>query len=344
MISIDETLFTGSSGDALARQQAYAKNLERLDVLVLCGQEHADIVEDNLRVRCAAAPTRVGRLFAAWRMIRDYDVSDFDVVSSQDPFVLGLLGWRAAARVDASFRPQLHGECFSNPGWQRLSLFNRFSVLIGRVVVRRADRVRVVSPRERDLLAARDLDAVHIPVAADTAGFAARVDRKRDIDVLFVGRLEPVKNPSALLELESLLPDARIVAVGDGSLRSSLSSRAGRVEFVGRVSHEKVKQFMARSKVLVLPSISEGWGVVAVEASSAGCAVVMSATGLAGSVVVDGQSGAVCASSEPECFAQRISSYLRDESLRREHVQAARARAEDFSSEQLISQFSSFLS
>lgn len=93
-------------------------------------------------------------------------------------------------------------------------------------------------------------------------------------DLCFVGRLTPLKQPEKLLEVVSLMKERRegvhAVVVGDGECRKDLEmlsremSLSSNVTFVGFQSNPW--QYMAESRIGVLTSKSEGFGLAAVEA------------------------------------------------------------------------------
>jgi glycosyltransferase involved in cell wall biosynthesis len=107
--------------------------------------------------------------------------------------------------------------------------------------------------------------------------------------VIYVGRLEPVKRVSELIEafgiLAPELPEARLLLVGDGPERSFLESRcvelgiANAVTLTGNVPHSGIPAFLARSTVLCLPSHGEPLGMVVLEAMATGRPVVAVANG-----------------------------------------------------------------
>jgi glycosyltransferase involved in cell wall biosynthesis len=102
-------------------------------------------------------------------------------------------------------------------------------------------------------------------------------------NVLYVGRLVPIKNPDlaleAFLRLASERPEAKLLVVGDGPLRARLEHlviRAGltsSVKFLGWQPHEKVRRLMEQCDVFLYPSC-EGAGVVVLEAMSLGKPIV----------------------------------------------------------------------
>ncbi|NJE03846.1 glycosyltransferase family 1 protein [Thermococcus sp. MV11] len=108
---------------------------------------------------------------------------------------------------------------------------------------------------------------------------------EEEYDVAFVGRLIPEKNVPLLLEalaaLKKEIRDIKAVIIGDGPERKSLEARCKRlglernVVFKGFLeSNDAVISHIKASKVFVLPSRREGFGIVALEANAAGIPVV----------------------------------------------------------------------
>lgn len=119
--------------------------------------------------------------------------------------------------------------------------------------------------------------------------------------IICVGRLSPEKGQSGLLQafskLASKRPGLRLRLVGDGPDRANLESLSNElgiessVTFVGRLSEEDTLGEIARSDLLVLPSLMEGLPIVLMEAMALGVPVI--ASGVAGipELVEDGTTG-----------------------------------------------------
>ena len=103
-------------------------------------------------------------------------------------------------------------------------------------------------------------------------------------DVIFAGRLIKEKNVDILLKAVALLkadfPDIRCCIVGDGPEKAELVKLAkklavyGNVEFAGFQEYEVLIGKVKASKMLVLPSSREGFGMVVIEAFACGVPVV----------------------------------------------------------------------
>jgi glycosyltransferase involved in cell wall biosynthesis len=109
-----------------------------------------------------------------------------------------------------------------------------------------------------------------MPVATDlfTPGGARDVNR-----LLFVGRLTAQKGIESLIEaLAKMCQNATLDVVGDGPLAPHLAERAsalgvaGRITWLGQLPQPQLVDLYRRAGALVVPSIDEGLGLVAVEA------------------------------------------------------------------------------
>ncbi len=102
--------------------------------------------------------------------------------------------------------------------------------------------------------------------------------------VLFLASLNARKNPMALLEAMAEIPDRTLTFAGEGDEEPALRARAAelgmadRVNFVGhqdpKVHVERMRDLVASAEVLCLPSRSESFGIVMIEALAAGTPVV----------------------------------------------------------------------
>jgi glycogen(starch) synthase len=120
----------------------------------------------------------------------------------------------------------------------------------------------------------------------DASEMLARPDMPRNPDVVFLGRLTFQKGPDHFLNAAALVaranPEARFVICGTGDMMEALREQAHRigierqVHFAGFVEPAGVDDILSRSKVLVMPSVSEPFGLVALEAIRCGIPVILS--------------------------------------------------------------------
>lgn len=104
--------------------------------------------------------------------------------------------------------------------------------------------------------------------------------------VSFLGRITAQKGPEYFIEAASLIiqqiKDVRFVMAGKGDLLDEMKSRAaalnisGYFHFPGFLTDEEIAELFRMSDVFVMPSVSEPFGIVALEAMQAGVSVVVS--------------------------------------------------------------------
>jgi len=103
--------------------------------------------------------------------------------------------------------------------------------------------------------------------------------------ILFVGRLAWQKGPDMLVDAAPALlrehADGQFVFVGDGQMRRGLETRARSlpVRFLGRLSDAEYVSLLNASDIVAIPSRNEPFGLVLLEAWSAGRSVVASDVG-----------------------------------------------------------------
>lgn len=115
---------------------------------------------------------------------------------------------------------------------------------------------------------------------------AMALDLPRPI-FLFAGRLAPEKNVEAFLSLD--LPGSKVIA-GDGPSRRGLQARYPAAHFIGMQGREALAVYYASSDVFVLPSLTETFGNVLIEALA--CGLPVAALPASGPRDVIGTSGA----------------------------------------------------
>ena len=153
--------------------------------------------------------------------------------------------------------------------------------------------------------------------------------------LLCVGRLVPVKGIDTLLRAFAIArrkqPDLILDIAGDGPLRGDLGALSAElgigdaVRFLGRV--EGVTAEMEQAAVVVVPSLGEGFGMVALEAAERGRPVIASAVGGLPEIVDDGRTGVLVPRADASALAAAIVDLARDPARAAALGRAARERA-----------------
>ncbi len=166
--------------------------------------------------------------------------------------------------------------------------------------------------------------------------------------LLFVGRLERLKGVDVAIRALALLRDRRHEDVrllilgedstdGDDSEEERLKRVAvdvgvrDRVDFIGSVAHHELPYFYRAADVLVMPSYSESFGLVALEAQACGCPVVASGVSGLRSVVRDEVSGYLIDGHDPATYAERTGRLLADPELAEQMGRRSSMLAQRFS-------------
>lgn len=241
----------------------------------------------------------------------------------------------AAHLNDIRFSYTLHGpsDLLEPDTWQLEQKTNRASFVSCISFFARSQVMLFSKPDQWD-----KLKIVHCGVIPERyESDAPKVDRA-GTELIFVGRLAPVKGVRVLLEAftkaRETRPDLTLTLVGDGEDRAHLEKLAAplgdAVTFRGYLSQEKVAEALAQADVLVLPSFAEGLPVVLMEALAAKRAVICTQVAGVGELVEEGVSGFRVPPSDVDTLAARIGQLADDPELRRSmgEVGAARVRAE----------------
>jgi N-acetyl-alpha-D-glucosaminyl L-malate synthase BshA len=152
--------------------------------------------------------------------------------------------------------------------------------------------------------------------------------------VLFVGNLIKRKNVDSLLEAKKVAKsDYYLVIVGDGPLFKKLNKKVDEdnirdVIFTG--SRDDVEDIIPGCDVLVLPSFSESFGLVLIEALACGKPVIGSDVGGISEIIND-DVGLLVNPKKVSSIAKAIDKIINDDSLRLALSMNARNRARDFS-------------
>jgi glycosyltransferase involved in cell wall biosynthesis len=137
-----------------------------------------------------------------------------------------------------------------------------------------------------------------------------------ELVVLFVGRLEEVKQVDLLIEGLALARSSRpmrMFIAGDGTQRHALEKLtsscglADVVSFLGKVSHDRLPEYYTMADVLALPSRMEGVPMVVLEALACGTPVVASAVGGIPDLVRTGENGVLLREVNPGSIASALS-------------------------------------
>ena len=226
-------------------------------------------------------------------------------------------------------------------------------------IVACADLMLASTADERELLIelyGADRDRIEIvPPGVDHETFNAGTPAQRRADrealglldrpaLLFAGRIQPLKGADLAVRTLGSLDDPRAVLLvvggpsgpdGDAELERlrELVHQLGlakQVRFVPPQPHERLASFYRAVDVCLVPSRSESFGLVALEAAACGTPVVAASVGGLRSLVDDGVSGFLVEGREPADFAVPVSKLLGDPALAAAMGATAEARSRGY--------------
>ncbi len=138
----------------------------------------------------------------------------------------------------------------------------------------------------------------------------------RESYVGFVGRLEEEKGFRQFLEAVPLVReerrDIRFVVCGRGRLQELLKEQARdqEIEFLGLVPNDNMPGVMNRLKLLVVPSFTEGFGRVILEAMACGTPVLATRVEGVKALITEGETGFLIDTNDPSVIARKILSLM----------------------------------
>jgi len=168
------------------------------------------------------------------------------------------------------------------------------------------------------------VDAQVWAVGADRAAAARRrYANNRAPLLVFAGRLEWEKGLHTLLDamprLRRRFPGTRLVVAGRGTYEQDLRERAARlrldgaVTFAGFLPEPELAELVAAADTVVVPSLYEPFGIVALEAAAARTPLAVASTGGLREIVEPGVTGAVFAAGDVAGLADAVGSLLGDQ-------------------------------
>jgi D-inositol-3-phosphate glycosyltransferase len=263
---------------------------------------------------------------------------------ARDRGVPHVQSFHSIAAADST--PLSHGERAESPGR-----------LAGEIhLARESDAVVAISHAEAETVTTRlggdpsrvavvlpGVDAVlfHPAAGAGTADGheEARAGTAPRPSVVVAGRLEPLKGPDLAIEAVASVPAAlrpELVIAGGASTEhagyeADLAALADRldldVRFLGPQTRPGLAALLREARLVLVPSHSETYGLIALEAAASGTPVVAASSGGLRESVVDGVTGVVLDSRDPATWGAVLTRVLGDRELWDRLARASRARA-----------------
>lgn len=190
-------------------------------------------------------------------------------------------------------------------------------------VIRRFNLIIVRGNKGRAFFARYGIEKNVVTITGSVKDTMRPLEACRSIDLVFIGRLDPVKQVHQFITvinaLKPCIPDIKAAIVGNGPLEEDLRIYAkeleldDNLEFLGK--RKDLDEILARSKLFVLPSKSEGLSIAMAEAMVAGVVPVVADVGELGDLVVNGVNGYLIQPNNIAQYVKRIMTLLQNHVL-----------------------------
>ena len=177
------------------------------------------------------------------------------------------------------------------------------------------------SARDAMVKIAPGIDTEHFAPRSDASELRCELGLADKKVIVSVGRLVHRKGQDKLIEampeILTQIPQAHILFVGDGPYKDHLAKRAkqlgisSHITFIGRIHYADLPRYICAGDIFAMPSRSrlaglevEGLGIVYLEASACGLAVIGGISGGAPDAVLQGETGYAVDGTSPTAIAQ----------------------------------------
>jgi len=185
-----------------------------------------------------------------------------------------------------------------------------------------------------------------IPNGVDCNLFTSYLQKKNNVDLnlLFVGRLNKVKNIDVIIRAVAELNGVILNIVGDGPEKQNLQMLVqslnikGKVNFLNRRSHDELKDIYNQNDLFLLLSLGEGGSNVVMEAMACGMPAIIMNTGGAANIIKE--NGFVLDTLTTEVLKEKIDYFVKNKEEIIKMGKKSREIAESFSWENTAKQYS----
>lgn len=333
-IGLDYLMLRGDKvrGDVRERQFDYANQLGSL-TLVVYSPSYLNIGfqkwKDNLLVYPTNSKNKAVFIYDAMKIASMVCTKkQIDVITTEDPFTTGFIGYLLKKRFGLPLNVQVHSNFCNNKYWINNRKINILFQLLGKFILKKADSIRVGTTSDKksitDIGIAENKISV-IPVHMDLEKFSQGqgeeirsqlIGQKFKKIIMFVGRLSREKDIPTLLRSFQIINkknnDSLLVIIGKGQEQANLETIADRlgisenVRFLGSIDHNVLPNYLAACDVFVISSLFEGTCVAMAEALAAGKPVVSTNVAGVNDLIIKGKTGFIVDQKDIQAMAEKI--------------------------------------
>ena len=297
MISYGRGALYENKAGVLDRHKEYANHFKSLKIIYLTKKKLEKKDLKNLTIVPIYSKSYLICFFKALFI----NVRDYNVVTTQDPFLTGLLGLFYKIRFSLKLHVQNHSNFIDNYNWIKEKFFinNILNFIAKKIVLPSANRLRVVNAHEKQIY----IDKLNFPEnIIDIAPIAinqiftkkiskseiSEFNKKYQINsnklkIGWAGRFVRLKRLDYLFELVSSIKDEldlQLILAGDFEnsdfdLKYLENKYSIKPILTGQLAANELVKFYHSLDAFVLTSEYEGYGVVLKEALTTGCPILV---------------------------------------------------------------------
>ena len=251
----------------------------------------------------------------------------FEILEKKAPSILRIMDVSAANRLymkdiyEKDFK--LSGEFAKKLKEERFFLWNENSCDRLNKEIKLAHKFLVPSNFVKESLLFSGVKEDNIKICPYGTNFNITISKKNNsfhipLKAIYVGNVTEMKGIYYLLEdfLEIPKEKVELTVVGHYDNSDGLFDRYFQhINFIGRVNHAKVKEFLDNSDIFVFPSLGEGLSLSVLEALSCGLPCIVSKNSGANDAIIDGKNGFVIDIQSQKQIKEKVLWFLENKDL-----------------------------
>ena len=355
-IGPDKDLFKKGS-IVQTRQRSYGSLVEEIHIIVFASKKlgfKKQKIAPNVWVYPTNSSNKLSFFIDAYNLGRKILKDEGKwLISAQDPFESGVVGYMLKKKCSVPLQIQEHGDFFSTPHWRKESLLNFIRYCLSGFLIQKADGVRVVAGRIKKTLIQKGVPEEKITtvnVRTDIDDWSVKEPRLKLHDmypkagaiIITAGRLVKQKNIPLLIhsfkDVNVKYPDTLLLIIGEGSLEKKLKKLACDLQVDKQIVFlpwtDDALSYFKTADIYALSSNYEGWGRVIIEAMVAKLPTVMTNVGCADEVFKNNEDGFVVSVDDREAFSEALLKMIEDPTLRDRFARNAFDNAKSLPTEQ----------
>jgi glycosyltransferase involved in cell wall biosynthesis len=342
-LGVEEGLFDEDS-KARTRILSYGKLFDEYHIVAFTNTKRDKFQIANVSIYPIFAKNKVRALLEAYKQIRNIIQKKSNantVITSQDPFEIGLLAYFVAKRFTLPLQLQIHINFFT-PEFKQESMRHSWQASIANYVLPKAQGIRSVSEQITKYLvtqlAISPKKITTLPIATDIGYFSEvmQLSRPKEIPekakvILMASRFEKQKNISLGLEAFAKFAkqhsDAFLILIGKGSQESVIKNLIMNLCIENKVILlpwvNDLRPWYQFADVFLLTSNYESWGMTVVESIASGAPVIATTVGCVEEIIKDGVNGYKVNVGDKDMLVERLTQVLYDSTFKRADVRAS---------------------